>query len=148
MRKTLVVLAVVTSVLLLQSPAWAPNLYLVQVDPSDTDTSREVKVGSDTCKNKTLKVTLDWGTTISGTTTTVSTDLASGKYQYRKTINVPSNHPQKVTIGDAKSATCADQRLAFTGSASTSLLVLGLSLLVIGALLVLTGRRRPLLRRG
>jgi hypothetical protein len=143
MRKTLVALAVVTSVLLLQTPAWAPKLYLEQIPQSDTDSNRKVKVISDTCTNKTLTVKFNWGPTISGTTT-----LTNGVYQYQRDVTVPANHPQPITIDDVKSATCAGERLAFTGSASTSLLVLGLSLLVIGALLVLTGRRRPLLRRG
>jgi hypothetical protein len=143
MRKTLVVLAVVISILLLQSPAWAPNLYLEQVDPTDTDSNRAVKVSSDTCKRANLKVTFTWGTMISGTTA-----LTNGKYQYQTNVtNVPLNHPP-ITKADAKSATCAGRMLALTGAASTRLLALGLSLLVIGTLLVLWGRRRPLIWRG
>lgn len=140
MRKTLVVLAVVISILLLQTPAWAPKLYVAQANTSDHDATRTVKVSSDTCKNKTLTVRFYWGTTISGTTA-----LTNGKYQYQKTLtNVPTNDSQ-VTTADVRRATCAGTVLAFTGAASTRLLALGLSLLVIGALLVLLGRRRPLI---
>jgi LPXTG-motif cell wall-anchored protein len=159
MRKTLVALAVVISVVLLQAPAWAPaattttkfkkgnpNIYIVQVKPGQTGATRTVNVYSDTCKNKQLAVTFDWGKTLDKKTAK-KTDKYQYQYQYQATLtNVPAN-AGAINIGDVKRATCDGKVLPFTGAASSSLLALGVSLLVIGALLVLSSRRRPLMWR-
>lgn len=151
MRKTLVVLAVVTSVLLLQAPAWAPTpttrnpnpkLYIVQLNPTATGSTRTVDISSDACDGQ-LAVTFDWGEKVSK-----KTAERNNTFQVRARLaDVPDN-VGTIDVKDVKSATCDGKPLPFTGAASTSVLVLGLSLLVIGALLVLSGRRRPLMRRG
>ena len=151
MRKTLVVLAVVTSLLLLQAPAWAPTattqkpnpkLYIIQVNPNDTGSTRTVDISSDACNGQ-LAVTFTWGEKVSK-----KTARRNRVFQVRANLAKVPESAGTVDLKDVKSATCDGKPLPFTGAASTSLLVLGLSLLVIGALLVLSGRRRPLMRRG
>lgn len=154
MRKTLVALAVVISVVLLQAPAWAPttttrkprppNIYVVQggSNPNAKGATRTVDVVSDACRNKRLVVTFTWGETLVGKTT-----KKNGDYQFQATLKKVPASAGAVDTQDIKRVTCNGQELSFTGAASASLLALGVSLLVIGALLVLSSRRRPLLRR-
>jgi hypothetical protein len=153
MRRTLVAIAVVISVVLLQAPAWAPtattrkpnpNIYIVQVNPKDTGATRTVKVVSDACKGKQLAVTFTWEERLSK-----KTARKNNEYQYQANLTKVPQSAGTVDLGDVRTATCNGQPLPFTGAASASLVALGVSLLVIGALLVvLSSRRRPLMRRG
>lgn len=151
MRKTLVALAVVISVVLLQAPAWAPtattrknpNIYIVQFNRNDTDATRTVEVVSDACKNKQLVVTFDWGEKLSD-----KTAQRNNRYQYQGNLRDVPDSAGIVNLEDVSKVTCNGKELPFTGAASVRLLPLGISLLVIGALLVVSSRRRPLMRQG
>jgi hypothetical protein len=145
MRKTLVALAVVTSVVLLQAPAWAPNIYIVQDGnqrraANQSYNTANVTATSDICKGKQLTVTFKWGEKLEGTTSADGTLSGSLK-------RIPRSNG-KVKTANVKNATCDGEELPFTGVASAPMLALGVSLLVIGALLVLSSRRRPIMRRG
>jgi hypothetical protein len=144
MRKALVALAVAISVVLLQAPAWAPNIYVTQNSqdrpPGRSVNTANVTVGSDICKRKRLAVTFRWGERRAGTTS------AAGRFS--GTLRMVPRNTGEVTAAHVRSATCDGAVLPFTGAASGHLLVLGMSLLVIGALLVLTSRRHPSMRRG
>jgi hypothetical protein len=153
MRKTLVALAVAISVVLLQAPAWAPttttrpkpnpNIYLVQPNPNDDDATRTVDVFSDACKNKQLVVTFTWGETLSK-----KTAPRNNEYQYRGNLTKVPESAGTVSLDDVRTVTCNGKVLPFTGAVSASLFALGVSLLVIGALLILSNRRNPLMRQG
>lgn len=151
MRKTLVVGALlVSSVLLLQTPAWAPNLYsatqITSQQPSSTDAtanSATVKAMSD-CYSKSVKIVFEWGEF------KVLTSKADGDITF-KLNHIPRNNGE-VTGQDVTVATCAGAQmnlLPFTGAATIPLLAFGVSLLVAGILLLLLSRRqgRPVPRR-
>jgi hypothetical protein len=136
MRKTLVVLALMLSyVLLLQSPAWAPNLY--SLDQTGGQSSgpggKRVAVvqGKSDCKSQSVTIGFTWGET-----RTVAAD-AQGDFAVAL-IQIPAGHGP-VTIDDHNRFSCGT--LAFTGTASVRLLAFGVSLLVAGALLLLLSRR-------
>jgi LPXTG-motif cell wall-anchored protein len=143
MRKTLVVGAlIVSSVLLLQAPAWAPNLYRITQDgpqakssKDDTKKSAAIKATSD-CISKEAKIDFDWGESVQPTSN------ADGDFSFTLDL-IPKNHG-KVKGKDVKAATCAGQpmELPLTGAATAPLLAFGVSLLVAGALLLLLSRRR------
>jgi hypothetical protein len=135
MRKTLVVLALMLSyVLLLQSPAWAPNLYSLKQTGGQTP-SGGVRVavvqGKSDCKSQSVTIGFTWGET-----RTVAAD-AQGDFAVAL-IQIPAGHGP-VTIKDHNRFSCGT--LAFTGTASVRLLAFGVSLLVAGALLLLLSRR-------
>jgi hypothetical protein len=135
MRKTLVVGAlIVSSVLLLQTPAWAPNLYLVQQGASRgfaAGNSATVKATSD-CNGKPVKITFKWNKSVQRTSST-------GDFTFTLS-GIPKKYG-RVDNKDIKSATCGGAKLPFTGAATVPLLAFGVSLLVAGALLLLLSRR-------
>jgi hypothetical protein len=140
MRKTSVVLALmVSSVLLLQAPAWAPKLYRInQVSgqtPSTADASlRIARIEAVTdCKNQQVTLIFGWGEQRSA--------RANANGVLRVTaIRIPETNG-RVTIDDVPQIRC-DGQLAFTGGETTRLLVLGLVLLAGGALLVAGSSRQ------
>jgi hypothetical protein len=148
MRKTSVVLALfVSSVLLLQAPAWAPKLYRIQQtnrqSHSATFAGRNavtVKATSD-CISKDATLTFEWGET----TKKVKTS-SSGTFTV-KLAKIPRNHGV-VTTADFTTGTCNGGVLAFTGSSTVHLLVLGVILVAGGVLLVVISRRQHLTVRG
>lgn len=145
MRKTLVVLALIISYgLLLQTPAWAPNLYRLTQNggqtPSSTSSTRVAVVdGESDCANQPVTITFKWNET-RGTTADAGGDFTVGL------TKIPAGHG-RVTKKDVASFTCGS--LAFTGASTVRLLAFGVSLLVAGTLLVMLSRRqdRPVVRR-
>jgi hypothetical protein len=140
MRKTSVVLALmISSVLLLQTPAWAPKLYRVTQrsgqTPSTANASlRTATVEADTdCDNQQVTLIFEWGEQRTATAN------ANGILRVKAT-RIPEINGS-VTIADVPQFRC-DGVLAFTGAATTRLLVLGLILLAGGALLVVGSRRQ------
>jgi hypothetical protein len=139
MRKTLVVLAlIISSVLLLQTPAWAPNLYRLKQNGGQTASSSgsglrvAVVEGRSDCNNLAVTIAFRWGET-----RRTSAD-ANGRFTVGLT-RIPAGHGA-VTKDDVSSFACG--ALAFTGTPSVRLLAFGLSLLVAGVLLLLASRRR------
>jgi hypothetical protein len=148
MRKTSVVLALfVSSVLLLQAPAWAPKLYRLDQTSRQTASANfagrntaTVKATSD-CISKKASLTFEWGETTPKVTTS-----PSGTFTVTL-VRIPTTNGT-VTADDVTSGTCNGGVLAFTGTATVHLLVLGVVLVVGGVVLVVISRRQRLPVRG
>jgi hypothetical protein len=136
MRKTLVLAAlIVSSVLLLQTAAWAPNLYLAQrTTPKLAKGAYSATVAATSdCNGKPVKITFKWGKTVQRTSST-------GDFTFTLT-GIPKRYAKVIDNNDIRSATCGTAKLPFTGAATAPLLAFGVSLLVAGALLLLVSRR-------
>lgn len=146
MRKTSVVLALmVSSVLLLQTPAWAPKLYVAEltrkVSPADAAFNVvSVDGQTDLCKSQQVKLKFWWGETI--------TKTSSPEGKFKATLSKVPDTAGEVTKEDVTRFTCNGKELPFTGASTMLLLAFGLSLLVAGTLLVAGARQGPVTRRG
>lgn len=149
MRKMLVVGAlIVSSVLLLQAPAWAPNLYKVSLSgtlkasPAGRSVRQASINASSNCYSKPVTITFKW-------TNPSYTEIKSATSDKGGNFTITSRHIPKGAKNVEKyvtAATCGSQpmtlELAFGGAPTLPLLAFGVSLVVAGGLLVLLGRRR------
>ncbi|HJU01878.1 MAG TPA: hypothetical protein VJ966_11820 [Actinomycetes bacterium] len=150
MRKMLVVGAlIVSSVLLLQAPAWAPNLYSatlssggLKASPAGRLVGKAPVNATSNCYSKPVTITFKW-TNPNFTETKSATSDSAGKFTV-----TPTHIPRRVNDVEpfVLAATCGGVKmplsLAFGGAPTAPLLAFGVSLVVAGVLLVLLGRRR------